>query len=32
MKIELDPEDPAQVRVYAEHAAEVLMNGISTGA
>lgn len=32
MKIELDPEDPAQVRVYAERVAEVLMNGISTGA
>jgi hypothetical protein len=31
IKTELDPENPAQVRVYAEHVAEVLMNGISTG-
>jgi TetR/AcrR family transcriptional regulator len=31
MEIELDPEDPAQVRVYAEQVAEVLLNGISTG-
>jgi hypothetical protein len=26
------PEDPAQVGVYAEHVAGVLMNGVSTGA
>jgi len=31
MEIELDPENPAQVRVYAEHVAEVLMSGIETG-
>jgi len=31
MEIELDPENPDQVRVYAEHVAEVLMNGIATG-
>jgi TetR/AcrR family transcriptional regulator len=31
MEIELDPQNPAQVRVYAEHVADVLMNGISTG-
>lgn len=31
MKIGLDPEDPAQVRAYAEHVADVLLNGISTG-
>jgi AcrR family transcriptional regulator len=30
MEIELDPKDPAQVRVYAEHVAEVLISGIST--
>jgi AcrR family transcriptional regulator len=31
MAIKLDPGDPAQVRVYAEHVAEVLINGITTG-
>jgi AcrR family transcriptional regulator len=31
MGIELDPANPAQVRRYAEHVAEVLVNGISTG-
>jgi AcrR family transcriptional regulator len=31
MEIDLDPENPDQVRVYAEHVAEVLLNGISTG-
>ena len=31
MEIELDPENPTQVRVYAEHVAEVLVNGIGTG-
>jgi hypothetical protein len=31
MEIELDPGNPDQVRVYAEHVAEVLMNGIATG-
>jgi hypothetical protein len=30
MEIELDPKNPAQVRVYAEHVAEVLISGIST--
>jgi TetR/AcrR family transcriptional regulator len=30
MEIELDPQNPDQVRVYAEHVAEVLINGIST--
>ena len=30
MEIELDPENPTQVRVYAEHVAEVLLNGIAT--
>jgi len=32
MEIEVDPGNPAQVHVYAEHVAEVLMNGIATGA
>jgi AcrR family transcriptional regulator len=31
MGIELDPANPAQVRRHAEHVAEVLVNGISTG-
>jgi hypothetical protein len=31
MEIELDPGNPDQVRVYADHVAEVLMNGIATG-
>jgi hypothetical protein len=31
MEIGLDPDDPIQVRGYAEHIAEVLVNGISTG-
>jgi AcrR family transcriptional regulator len=31
MEMELDPEDGAQVRVYARHVAEVLIAGISTG-
>jgi AcrR family transcriptional regulator len=31
MEIELDPENPAQVLAYAEHVAEVMVNGISTG-
>jgi hypothetical protein len=31
MAIKLDPGDPAQVRVYAEHVAEVLINGLTTG-
>jgi AcrR family transcriptional regulator len=31
MKIDLDPENPDQVHAYAEHIAEVLMHGISTG-
>jgi hypothetical protein len=31
MGIKLDPGDPVQVRVYAEHVAEVLINGIATG-
>jgi AcrR family transcriptional regulator len=29
MQIDLDPQDPAQVRAYAEHVAEVLMIGIA---
>ena len=32
MEIEVDPGNPAQVHVYAEHVAEVLINGIATGA
>jgi TetR/AcrR family transcriptional regulator len=32
MEIELNPENPAQVRAYAEHVAEVLIDGIATGA
>jgi TetR/AcrR family transcriptional regulator len=31
MEIALDPENPTQVRAYAEHVAEVLMSGIATG-
>jgi TetR/AcrR family transcriptional regulator len=31
MGIKFDPDDPAQVRAYAEQLAEVLINGISTG-
>jgi AcrR family transcriptional regulator len=30
MKIELDPGNPAQVRAYADHIAEVLLHGIAT--
>jgi AcrR family transcriptional regulator len=30
-EIALDPENPAQVRAYAEHVAEVLTSGIATG-
>jgi AcrR family transcriptional regulator len=32
MTFELDPKNPAQVRAYAEQIAEVVMNGIATGA
>jgi hypothetical protein len=31
MEIQLGSGDPAQVRVYAEHVADVLINGIATG-
>jgi TetR/AcrR family transcriptional regulator len=31
MKIAVDPADPAQVRAYADHIAEILMDGICTG-
>jgi hypothetical protein len=31
MEIAPDPENPTQVRAYAEHVAEVLMSGIATG-
>jgi len=31
MGVEFAPDDPAQVRAYAEQVAEVLINGISTG-
>jgi TetR/AcrR family transcriptional regulator len=31
MEMEMDPQNPAQVRAYAERVAEVLINGISTG-
>lgn len=30
MKIELDPTNPDQVHAYAEHVAEILINGIAT--
>ena len=32
MQMDLDPDNPAQVRAHAERVAEVLLAGISTGA